>query len=101
MPPDSLFDTQIKRLHEYKRQLLNILHVIHRYNRIRDGRTDGLTHRTVIFAGKAAPSYWMAKLIIRLINDVATVINNDPAVQSRLKVAFVPNYHVTAAEIMI
>lgn len=99
--PDALFDTQIKRLHEYKRQLLNLLHVIVRYNRIRDGQTDGLTPRAVIFAGKAAPSYHMAKLIIRLINDAAAVINNDPAVGNLLKVAFVPNYNVTAAEIII
>ena len=96
--PDSLFDVQIKRIHEYKRQLLNVLHVITLYNRIRSGQTQGVTPRTVIFAGKAAPGYKTAKLIIRLINDVASIINNDPAVGGLLKVLFYPNYDVSSAE---
>jgi starch phosphorylase len=96
--PNSLFDVQIKRIHEYKRQLLNVLHVITMYNRIRSGQTEGLTPRTVIFAGKAAPGYKTAKLIIRLINDVASIVNNDPAVGNLLKVVFYPNYDVSSAE---
>ena len=97
--PNSLFDVQIKRIHEYKRQLLNVLHVITLYNRIRRGET-GITPRTVIFGGKAAPGYWMAKLIIRLINDVALIVNEDPAIGDKLKVVFYPNYEVSAAEIL-
>ena len=97
--PNSLFDVQIKRIHEYKRQLLNVLHVITLYNRIRKGDKT-VTPRTVIFGGKAAPGYWMAKLIIRLINDVAAIVNEDPAVGDLLKVVYYPNYEVSAAEIL-
>jgi len=96
---NSLFDVQIKRIHEYKRQLLNILHVVTLYNRIRRG--EDIVPRTVIFAGKAAPGYAMAKLIIKLINDVADIVNNDLVAASRLKVVFIPNYGVTAAENII
>lgn len=96
---NSLFDVQIKRIHEYKRQLLNVLHVITLYNRIRRGDKN-ITPRTVIFGGKAAPGYWMAKQIIRLINDVALIVNNDLAVGDQLKVIYYPNYEVSAAEIL-
>ena len=98
---DGLFDVQIKRMHEYKRQLLNVLHVITRYNRIREGRTAGLVPRTVIISGKAAPGYQFAKLVIRLIHAVADVVNHDPAVGDLLKVVFVPNYNVSNAEWII
>ena len=97
--PGSIFDVQIKRIHEYKRQLLNVLHVITLYNRLRAG--GDATPRTVVFGGKAAPGYRMAKLIIRLINDVADVVNNDPLMKGRLKLAFIPNYDVSNAEIII
>lgn len=96
--PDSLFDVQIKRIHEYKRQLLNVLHIITLYNRIRMGTHPNVAPRTVIIAGKAAPAYVMAKRIIRLINDIAEVVNNDPAVGDKLKVVFIANYDVSNAE---
>ncbi|MBW7835998.1 MAG: glycogen/starch/alpha-glucan phosphorylase [Sphingomonadales bacterium] len=99
--PAAMFDVQVKRIHEYKRQLLNALQVIDRYNRIRAGDTVGLTPRTVIFGGKAAADYHMAKLIIKLINDIAQVVNHDPVVDGLLKVLFIPNYSVTAAERII
>lgn len=95
---NSIFDTQIKRIHEYKRQLLNVLHVITLYNRIRSGELKNITPRSIIFAGKAAPGYWFAKLIIRLINDVAAIVNEDVAVKGLLKVVYYPNYDVSAAE---
>lgn len=96
--PTSLFDVQIKRIHEYKRQLLNVLHVVSRYARLRDGLDADQVARTVIFSGKAAPGYWMAKQIIRLIHAVADVVNHDPAVGDRLRVVFIPNYSVSNAE---
>ncbi len=95
---NSMFDIQIKRIHEYKRQLLNVLHVITLYNRIRSGNAHSATPRTIIFAGKAAPGYQFAKLIIRLINDVASIVNEDPAVHDMLKVVYLPNYDVSSAE---
>lgn len=99
--PYSLFDVQVKRMHEYKRQLLNVLHVITRYHHILAQPQANWVPRTVIFAGKAASAYYMAKLIIRLINDVARVINNDPLIGSLLRVVFIPNYRVSLAEIII
>ncbi|HLE43713.1 MAG TPA: glycogen/starch/alpha-glucan phosphorylase [Methylomirabilota bacterium] len=98
LDPDSLFDCQVKRIHEYKRQLLNVLHVIALYHRLRDGAAVALPPRTVIFAGKAAPGYALAKLVIKLIHSVAERVNGDPKVADRLRVAFLPNYGVSAAE---
>ena len=97
---DALFDVQVKRIHEYKRQLLNVLHVIHLYDRIKRGDTDHWTPRCVLIGGKAAPGYATAKRIIKLINNVAFMVNNDPAVGDLLKVVFLPNYRVTAMEII-
>jgi starch phosphorylase len=99
--PESMFDVQVKRIHEYKRQLLNLLHIISRYNRLCDDPAMDSVKRTVIIGGKAAPGYSMAKLIIRLVNDVAEIVNNDPSIGDRLKVVFVPNYDVTTAEDVI
>lgn len=96
--PDSLFDVHVKRLHEYKRQLLNVLHVVTLYNRIKDNPGQDFVPRTVIFAGKAAPGYHMAKLIIKLINSVSAVVNSDPRIGDRLKVVFLRNYAVSNAE---
>jgi starch phosphorylase len=97
---DAMFDVQVKRIHEYKRQLLNILHVIHLYDRIKSEDTDNWTPRCVLIGGKAAPGYAMAKNIIKLINNVAFMVNNDPAVGGLLKVVFLPNYRVTAMEVI-
>ena len=97
---DSLFDVQVKRIHEYKRQLLNILHVIHLYDRIKRGDTQDWTNRCVLIGGKAAPGYRLAKSIIKLANNVADVINNDPQVNDMLKLAFIPNYGVSKMEII-
>jgi starch phosphorylase len=96
---DSIFDCHVKRIHEYKRQLLNVLHVIYLYNCIKSG--DRIVPRTVMFGGKAAPGYFMAKLIIQLINGVAQRINDDPDVGNLLKVVFIPNYGVSVAEKII
>lgn len=97
---DYLFDVQVKRIHEYKRQLLNILHVIHLYDRIKRGEEENIYPRCVLIAGKAAPGYQLAKLIIKLINNVAAVVNGDPQVREYLKVVFLPNYCVTSMEII-
>ncbi len=99
--PDSLFDVQVKRIHEYKRQLLNLLHVVTLYNRIRSNPLLDAVPRTVIIAGKAAPGYAAAKLIIKLANSVADIVNNDPAVRGLLKLVFIPNYDVSTASIII
>jgi starch phosphorylase len=98
---DSLFDCHVKRMHEYKRQLLNLLHVITLYNRLTEGRKDSFVPRTVIFGGKAAPGYFFAKLAIKLINSVADVVNNDHRVGDALKVVFIRNYCVSNAEKII
>ena len=99
--PDSMFDVHVKRFHEYKRQLLNVLHVITMYNKIKDNPRASLVPRTVIFAGKAAPAYFQAKLIIKLINNVAGIINNDHTIGDKLKVVFLKNYSVSLAEKII
>jgi glycogen phosphorylase len=96
--PMSMFDVQVKRIHEYKRQLLNALHVIHRYWSIVEDGVVPLQPRTVFFAGKAAPGYWMAKLIIKLIHSVAEVVNGDPRSREHLRVVYLPDYRVTLAE---
>ena len=96
--PESMFDVQFKRMHEYKRQLLNVLHVITLYNRIMDDPGGDFVSRTVLFGGKAAPGYFQAKLIIKLINSVADRVNTAPEIKGRLQVAFLPNYCISQAE---
>lgn len=96
--PDSIFDIQVKRIHEYKRQHLNVLHVLTLYNRLKKGSATGIPPRTFVFGGKAAPGYFMAKLIIKLIHSVAEVINQDPMVNSILKVVFFPDFNVKNAQ---
>ena len=98
--PAMMFDVQVKRIHEYKRQLLNILHVIHLYDRIQRGDGDELPARVIIIGGKAAPGYDMAKNVIKLINNVASVINIDPAMKGRLQLVFYPDYNVSAMELI-
>lgn len=97
---DGIFDVQVKRMHEYKRQLLNVLHVIHLLQRIRRGDTDNWTVRNVIIGGKAAPGYYMAKTIVKLINNVSAVINSDPRTEGLLRLVFLPNYNVSSMEII-
>ena len=99
-PTDSLFDIQVKRIHEYKRQLLNLLHVIHLYNRIKRGDTEGMVNRCVLIGGKAAPGYDMAKKIIKLANNIAATVNRDPQIGDRLKMVFLPNYSVSSMEVI-
>ncbi|MGB8402418.1 glycogen/starch/alpha-glucan phosphorylase, partial [Bradyrhizobium sp.] len=99
--PDALFDVQIKRIHEYKRQLLNLVETVALYDQIRSHPERDWVPRVKIFAGKAAASYRYAKLIIKLINDVAEIVNNDPAIAGRLKVAFLADYNVSLAELII
>lgn len=101
LDPDAMFDIQIKRIHEYKRQLLNIIETVALFDQIRSHPERDWVPRVKLFAGKAAPSYHNAKLIIKLANDVARVINNDPSVRGLLKVVFVPNYNVSLAEVMV
>jgi starch phosphorylase len=99
--PETIFDTQIKRIHEYKRQLLNALHIVVLYNRLRNNPARGVPPRTFFLAGKAAPAYHLAKLIIKFINNLAATIDGEPAMHGRLKVVFVPDYSVSIAERLI
>ena len=98
---DALFDVQIKRIHEYKRQALNVMHIVDRYNKILENPDFDWQPRVFVFSGKAASAYYMAKKIIRLINDVAKIINNDPRIRDLIKVVYIPNYSVSLAQIII
>jgi starch phosphorylase len=98
---ESIFDSQVKRIHEYKRQLLNVLHIVILYNRLRRNLDESLPPRTFFFAGKAAPAYSLAKLIIKLINNVAAALDRDPVTRGRVKVLFLPDYNVSLAERLI
>jgi starch phosphorylase len=99
--PDSIFDSQVKRIHEYKRQLLNVLHIVILYNRLSENPSLDMRPRTFFFAGKAAPAYRLAKLIIKLINSVAATVDGDPVAKGKLKVLFLPDYNVSLAERLI
>src|SRR5260370_13237197 len=99
--PDTIFDSQVKRIHEYKRQLLNALRIVVLYNRLRENPTLQMTPRTFLFAGKAAPAYHLAKLIIKLVNNLAATIDADPSVRGQLKILFLPEYSVSLAERLI
>jgi glycogen phosphorylase len=99
--PDTIFDSQVKRIHEYKRQLLNALRVVVLYNRLRENPDLEMTPRTFFFSGKAAPAYHLAKIIIKFLNNLAGTIDGDPAVRGRLKVVFLPEYCVSLAERLI
>ena len=99
--PDAMFDVQVKRIHEYKRQLLNIVEAVAYYDAIRAHPEKDWVPRVKVFGGKAAPSYWNAKLIIKLINDVSRIVNNDPMASDLLKVVFLPNYNVSLAEVIM
>lgn len=99
--PDTIFDVQVKRIHEYKRQLLSVMHIIHQYFTIIEDGMELAAPRTYVFAGKAAPGYWAAKQIIKLIHCVGAVVNRDPRVKDRLKVVFIPDYRVSLAEKII
>src|SRR5262249_24103994 len=99
--PDTIFDCQIKRIHEYKRQLLNALRIVVLYNRLRENPKLDMPPRTFFFAGKAAPAYQLAKLVIKFIENLAGTIDGDPAMRDRLKVLFLPEYDVSLAERLI
>jgi starch phosphorylase len=98
--PQAMLSVQVKRIHEYKRQLLNVLHIIHLYLQIKNGNAEHWVDRSFLIGGKAAPGYWIAKQIIKLINNVAETINGDPAIGNRLRLAFIPNFRVSSMEVI-